>query len=478
MASKTGKLILGSATAMMIAACQTGPLTNGPSMGLDRQAAGPGYGVLAEGECPNLAYAVWANSRTEVLHFTGSRNEIHGNVHTNDLFKMAGNNDKVFGTSEATDGFTISGNKTNTAGIQKAVAASNFPMTIDPPAGNAAVETFVFAGNVTLKGDLKPGIYRASGKITVSGNGTRGQVTLVANEIQFAGNNMDLTPAPGQRTLAYARGGANAIHIAGNNGDYTGLIAAGAGEFQMTGHGNTLEGMVVVDTFKISGSNNKIIYRDQALCPPVPEAVPSPAPTATPTATPTPTPTPTPTVTPIPTPSPTATPTPAPVPPKVIKVSPAPGPTPTPIPYEDCPLITTPAAWGQNIPGRTEFSSIYSGDYSHDVFLPDSTFCKRWNNGQNVEATVTRHFDAPVAVRHMRIDGAIGDTRNSSTSYKIELHSPDWGWITVDDMPNTGIGFGFPSYRVSLAEPIVADKFRLTMTGHGYFTAFGFGAYQ
>ena len=123
MASKTGRLIMGGATALLLTACQTAPLSTAPSMGIERQGEGGGYGVLADNACPNLAYAVWANSRTEWLHFTGARNEIHGDVHTNDLFKMAGNNDKVFGASEATDGFSISGNKTNTAGTQKNVSS-------------------------------------------------------------------------------------------------------------------------------------------------------------------------------------------------------------------------------------------------------------------------------------------------------------------------------------------------------------------
>jgi hypothetical protein len=165
-------------------------------------------------------------------------------------------------------------------------------------------------------------------------------VTFIANSVQFAGNNMALTPAAGN-LLAYATGGANAIHIAGNGGTFKGLCVAKSGEFQLTGHNNTLTGMVMVDTFKISGSNNTIDFEDLGYCPAptaTPTATPTAEPTATPTATPTVAPTATPTATPIATPTPEATPSPSPSPtekpnaPPGPEGNPTPEPDPTPVP--------------------------------------------------------------------------------------------------------------------------------------------------
>lgn len=344
MASKTGKLILGSATAMMIAACQTGPLTNGPSLGVDRQAQGGAYGVMAESTCLNKPYAVFARSTAD-FHFTGARNTIVGDTHTNGQLKMAGNNDTIRGTSEAARGYFVKGNR-NSAGTPGSTAIDNvWPLDVALPAA-----TFTYTGDVTLKGKLQPGVYRATGKITVTGQGTSGDgVTFIAASVQFAGNNMALTPAAGN-LLAYATGGANAIHIAGNGGTFKGLCVAKSGEFQLTGHNNTLTGMVMVDTFKLSGSNNTIDFEDLGYCPTAtPTATPTAEPTPTPEPTATPTPTPTPTAEPTPTPEPTATakpnappgpegnPTPAPTPTPVPTPVPTPEPTPTPEPVNPNP---------------------------------------------------------------------------------------------------------------------------------------------
>lgn len=368
MASKTGKLMLsGAVTAALAAGCQTQPLSTSPSLALDR-AGQDGYSVLGKGgkgkhaqgggsesstaatagDCLEQPYAVFARSESELFHLTGARNVIEGDVHTNDMLKMAGNNDVITGAGEAVDGYFIKG-KSNTIGSQPATTVESYPLTISPDSLTGDVVLDV-QGDVNLndrpevwaaKGVLKSGIYRATGAIILPKNGVTGTVTFVAQRIQLPGKNHTLTAYSGG-VLGFATGGgSNTIHLSGNSNTYAGLFAAPNGAFQMTGHQNEVSGMIMADTFKMSGSNNTIKFADHGYCTPAGPEEPTP----TPSAEATPEPTPEPTASPIPTPTPTGEPTPEPDPVESPAPSPSleptPSPTTTPLPASPEPSPTT-----------------------------------------------------------------------------------------------------------------------------------------
>jgi hypothetical protein len=294
--------------------------------------------------CFGQAYAVFAKDGADDLDMSGSDNTIQGDVHTNAVMKVSGNDWRVTGAAEATRGFKVNG-RGHDLGRRSQPRAEGFPTAYN---GDAYRPTFTFTGNVDLKnvssvwsrsGTLKSGIYKTTGTFILSGNNVRGEVTLIAAGVQIAGKNNRLFPFKDGLLCQVSGSGNNAVHVAGNGNTLGGMINAPAGAFQMTGHDNEVYGMVMADTVKLAGSDNKVVFEDWGFCPriaptpaPTPTAKPTPTPTPVPTATPTPTPLPTAVPTPTP-PSATATPTPTPVPTvEPTPEPPAPTPTPEPVP--------------------------------------------------------------------------------------------------------------------------------------------------
>lgn len=162
-----------------------------------------------------------------------------------------------------------------------------------------------------------------------------------------------------------------------------------------------------------------------------------------------------------------------------LPATPTPAPTPSwpPSRTDRCEPFVDPSGVGPRITaGTTTYSSTFE-PLAADVFSAASTYCNRWNNGATGSATVTRTLGRFYPIRHVRIEMAIGDTTQGATSYRLALRTKA-GWQDIDALTDTGIGFGFPGYRRSLSPPIEADAFRLTMTGHGWFTGYGFALYE
>lgn len=372
MASKTGKLFLsGAVVAAVAAGCQAQPLRTGPTLGLeatdttpydvlgakggkDNRACGGGRdddrrdgrdrGDRDDDTCLEAPYAVFARSNREHAQMSGSRLRVEGDVHCNQTLKMTGNDVTVTGTGETRDGCFIQG-KGNGPARQARSAEKPYPLTVNPDA--LGQPTFSYNGDVNLNdrrevwaapGKLKPGIYRASGRLVLSTNGCSGKVTLIAREIQLPGKDHTLEAYAGG-VLACATGAA--LHVTGNGGTYKGLFCAADGQFQMTGHDNCIEGMVMADRVQMDGSVNTIRFKDWGYCRPTaspspstrPTVAPSPVASASTAPTPTPVATVAPTEPPAPaTPSPTPTPTPVVLPTPVASSSPATPPSATPSP--------------------------------------------------------------------------------------------------------------------------------------------------
>lgn len=325
MASKTGKLVLaGAVTGALMAGCGTQPLKP-VGMALGASDASSGYDVLCyngkpsarptstPGDC-NTPLAVYVHDNWDV---SGSSNSVNGIVHVNDDFKLRGNRNSATKT-EIVDSFDSNNNR-HSVNPQLHSRAYDTPVKVDP---REFTPTVFVNGDLDLNkyavnGTIKPGIYVATGKISLSGKGYTGKVTLIANEIHISGNSNALKPFT-RNVLALATD----VQISGNSNNLTGLLQV-RDELKWSGHQNKLTGAAETGSFDWSGSDNQITHQDADYCAPSP--TPSPTPDATvsanaspgtqieasPSADPAPTPTPSATPTPVDTPTPVPTPTPS-----------------------------------------------------------------------------------------------------------------------------------------------------------------------
>jgi cytoskeletal protein CcmA (bactofilin family) len=283
---KTQRIILAGSMASMLAlvGCQSGVSPIGATLGLGAQSSNS-YGLLgaADAACAAERFTVFAHASNDDVDISGSQNKIIGSLHTNDVLKVRGNNDYIKGTAEASHGFNVKGAVADKQ-VPNAPTVADFPVAIDVE--QIPVDHF-FQGDVTLTGELR-GVYRATGKITVQK--ARGEVTLIADAIQFAGNGSNLTAEYGHLLAVATGSGNNALHLAGSQNLLCGAIAATKGQFQMTGHQNEIHGLVEAEHVKIAGSQNLIQGAQLGLCPtpaPTPVAA-TPSPSPTPDATPSP----------------------------------------------------------------------------------------------------------------------------------------------------------------------------------------------
>ncbi|MDB5097469.1 MAG: repeat containing protein [Cyanobacteria bacterium RYN_339] len=279
--------------------------------------------------CVTKPYAVFTHSDRSLLHLAGLHmaglsNQIVGDTHSNDQTWMAGTTEVITGRDEARAGWIIAG-LNNKPGTQVKSTAMAFPAPVYANADFGAA-TFTFTGDTDLKqhpecwdgpNQLKPGIYRSSGRIELSTCNVKGNVTFVAAGLCLSGHKLELT-AYTRGVLAYVDGHCitgKDVHFLGCESHFTGQFLAYNGEVLVAGDKNQIDGSIFSNTFDLLGLCNVITAPAVWMCQP--------------TSTPTPTPTPAVTPTPGPSAGPTTTPSPAGSPSAGPSATPTPGPTPS-----------------------------------------------------------------------------------------------------------------------------------------------------
>ncbi len=197
------------------------------------------HGLLAlkGGSCDNSA-----------IDLSGSGNAVTGNVHSNGGLKISGSRNTVSGTLTYRTGCNAS---------VKGLTATATGLQADPLAHLTPAHfpcTFTRSGSWTLSGNLAPGVYCATGTITVSGSGVSGDVTLVANRIEISGSNVNLTPNR-LGVVAWATGSGDAVKVSGSRASLGGIVYAPNGRTELSGANLTL-GSIVASTIKLSGSGS------------------------------------------------------------------------------------------------------------------------------------------------------------------------------------------------------------------------------
>jgi hypothetical protein len=218
------------------------------------------------------AYALFANSpdcsNPDTLELSGSDVTVNGQVHANANIKVPGSNNDFDG--QATYGCDLTNSGTGntytpapaTAGVEPfpfSYAYSDFPCTV-----SFSSDLTITSVNTLWKNDdpdtneLKDNVICATGKITLSRQGVKGNVTLVAQgELVASGSDFDLHSQWNSVLFYTASSSSSALDVSGSGGAWQGLMLAPNGNAKVQGSANqTLSGSVMANTIKsVSGSD-------------------------------------------------------------------------------------------------------------------------------------------------------------------------------------------------------------------------------
>jgi PKD repeat protein len=210
---------------------------------------------------------IWANSSSEsqAIHWSGSRNIVHGDVHSNNDFKMSGSHNRINGTLEYVSTFTISGSN-NTYLNDEQTSPKEFPAHYNienyKPRGAEAIragsEYHHYSGDFYISGSdvVLAGLYYVKGDVKLSGSNISGVFTIVAEgDIHVSGSGHNYSAYSGD--LLFLSNGTN-LKLSGSQNRLGGIIYVPRGEIALSGSRNTINGCLLGDTVKLSGSDNTV----------------------------------------------------------------------------------------------------------------------------------------------------------------------------------------------------------------------------
>jgi hypothetical protein len=226
--------------------------------------------VRAVAQKPPARYGVFATNSgcgsapgSVVWTMSGSRIEIP--VYSGADFRLTGSSNRILGGITYACSSSIVGSG-NTFSPAPARGTSPAPPIVHPESDLAPC-TFQFAGTQDLmnsgpwwvggssaSGQLKPGVYCATGDLRMTGVGVRGTVTFVAhNAITLTGSNFNLQPYKDH--VLFAAYGSGTTSVTGAGGTLSGYIYVPNGTLQFTGSGNAVvSGGLVAAGITITGS--------------------------------------------------------------------------------------------------------------------------------------------------------------------------------------------------------------------------------
>ena len=216
-------------------------------------------------------YALFANSancgNADTLEMSGSVNVVNGQVHANANIKVSGSDNSFVGDVTRACNLTVSGsNNTFNPAPPAPVAQRQFPihydysdfpctMTFTSDTNLTSVSAAWVGGNPS-SGQLVPGVYCSTAKLTLSGSDVTGNVTFAAlGEVNISGSNFNLTPYWNDVLLFTESSGPSALDVSGSGGFWTGMMLAEYGHTKIQGSGNlSISGSVMANTIYVSGS--------------------------------------------------------------------------------------------------------------------------------------------------------------------------------------------------------------------------------
>jgi hypothetical protein len=218
------------------------------------------------------AYALFANSpdcgNADTLELSGSDVTVNGEVHSNANVKVPGSNNDFNGQVTYRCNLDNGGSNNTytpapaTGGIEPFpfnYAYSDFPCTVtfnsDLDIGST---NSLWTNNDPSTNELKDNVICATGKITLSKQGVKGNVTIVAQgDLAISGSDFDVHALWNNVLFYSASSSSSALDVSGSSGGWEGLILAPNGAAKVQGSSNqTLSGSVMANVIKsVSGSD-------------------------------------------------------------------------------------------------------------------------------------------------------------------------------------------------------------------------------
>ena len=178
------------------------------------------------------------------------------------------------GFAEAADKIDLDGDGRNATVEYMNGASTVKSMPVSFSAADFQPFTFSYVGNVDLndvdevwqgpvtRKQLKPGAFYATGTITVGNDGLRGQVTFVAEAIDYSGSGSVLSHFL-KGLLFFATGSVNrveALRVKGSDHSRTGLIFAPVGKVKLEASRLFIDGSVFTKELDWKGSDGRIAF--------------------------------------------------------------------------------------------------------------------------------------------------------------------------------------------------------------------------
>ena len=220
-----------------------------------------------------LQYAIWANStkHKDAIHWSGSKNVVNGNVHSNNDIKVSGSSNMIIGTTEYVSEFTGSSEKNTFTETPIQVSPRPFPVQYNisdyAPGGPEATaaenegkyhyvsKNFHYSGSDVVL----DGLYYVKGNVKLSGSNISGVFTIVSEEnIDISGSEYNGI-AYSNNLLLFSGKEKGEIAISSSKSTFCGVIYTEEGEIKMSSSKNTINGALFAETVKLSGSKLNII---------------------------------------------------------------------------------------------------------------------------------------------------------------------------------------------------------------------------
>jgi hypothetical protein len=226
---------------------------------------------------PLMPYGIWANSTEskpkKAIQWSGSKTVVNGKVHSNDGIKVSGSDNLINGTTSYVSTFKDSGSKNVYVYPPIQVSAKPIPVYLQydiedyKPGGTEALSAqaegrYHFVdGKFHVSGSdvALDGLYFVTDEVKLSGSNISGVFTIVAEgKIDISGSELNCN-AYSSDLLFFSNN--TKLKIAGSKSFFGGIIYIPKGEIDISGSTNMIDGSLVGDTVKLSGSEMYINAR-------------------------------------------------------------------------------------------------------------------------------------------------------------------------------------------------------------------------
>jgi hypothetical protein len=213
---------------------------------------------------PWMPYGIWANSTShpEAIRWSGSKTVVNGKVHSNDGIKVSGSTNMVDGITSYTSTFEDSGSENIYIPSPVQVSIRTIPVYYDiedyKPGGTEAIAAGTNYHYIDGKFHVSDsdvaldGLYYVTDEVELSGSNISGVFTIVAEgKIDVSGSELNCNAYSSD--LLFMSNDTK-FKIPGSKSFFGGIIYIPKGEIDISGSTNTINGSLVGNTVKLSGS--------------------------------------------------------------------------------------------------------------------------------------------------------------------------------------------------------------------------------